>query len=107
MVFKAVEGVVPPQGGLRQLWYSSDTLNSDNPTAQTLTKDPYLVYKSKNVETWRSIPGFFIESVRSAIISLPSNTLFSRKKGGGGLGKLSNTVNELNQAGIEIVCLHF
>lgn len=63
MVFKAVEGVVPPQGGLRQLWYSSDTLNSDNPSAQTLTKDPYLVYKSKNVETWRSIPGFFIESV--------------------------------------------
>lgn len=66
MVFKAVEGVVPPQGGLRQLWYSSDTLNSDNPTAQTLTKDPYLVYKSKNVETWRSIPGFFIESVKYA-----------------------------------------
>ncbi|XP_062618605.1 uncharacterized protein LOC134280203 [Saccostrea cucullata] len=66
MVFKAVEGVVPPQGGLRQLWYSSDTLNSDNPSAQTLTKAPNLVYKSKNVETWRSIPGFFIESVKYA-----------------------------------------
>ena len=64
MVFKAVQGVVPPQGGLRQLWTSSDTLNSDNPSAQTLTRSPNLVYKSANVEKWQSIPGFFIESVR-------------------------------------------
>lgn len=75
MVFKAVEGVVPPQGGLRELWYSSDTLNSDNPSAQTLTKDPHLVYKSKNVETWRSIPGFFIESVSGFIIYKPQNKI--------------------------------
>ena len=64
MVFKAVQGVVPLQGGLRQLWTSSDTLNSDNPSAQTLTRSPNLVYKSANVEKWQSIPGFFIESVR-------------------------------------------
>ena len=64
MVFKAVQGVVPPQGGLRQLWTSSDTLNSDKPSAQTLTRSPNLVYKSANVEKWQSIPGFFIESVR-------------------------------------------
>lgn len=63
MVFKAVQGVVPPQGGLRQLWQSSATLNSDNPSAQTLTRSPNLVYKSANVEKWQSIPGFFIESV--------------------------------------------
>lgn len=63
MVFKAVQGVVPAQGGLRQLWKSSDTLNSDNPSAQTLTRSPGLVYKSANVEKWQSIPGFFIESV--------------------------------------------
>ena len=75
MVFKAVEGVVPPQGGLRELWYSSDTLNSDNPSAQTLTKDPHLVYKSKNVETWRSIRGFFIESVGGFIIYSPQNKI--------------------------------
>lgn len=63
MVFKAVQGVVPPQGGLRQLWQSSATLNSDKPSAQTLTRSPNLVYKSANVEKWQSIPGFFIESV--------------------------------------------
>ncbi|XP_056022086.1 uncharacterized protein LOC125650831 [Ostrea edulis] len=69
MVFKAVQGVVPPQGGIRQLWKSSDTLNSDNPSAQTLTRSPGLVYKSANVEKWQSIPGFFIESVKYAFFT--------------------------------------
>ena len=63
MVFKGVQGVVPPQGGLRQLWQGTDTLNSDNGAAQTLTRSPDLVYKSVNVENWSSVPGFFIESV--------------------------------------------
>lgn len=63
MVFKGVEGVVPPQGSLRQLWKGSELLNDNNVAAQTLTTSPGLVYKSRVVENWISYPGFFIESV--------------------------------------------
>lgn len=63
MVFKVVEGVVFFQGGFCQLWYFFDIFNSDNFFVQILIKDLYFVYKFKNVEIWRSIFGFFIESV--------------------------------------------
>ncbi|KAK3083098.1 hypothetical protein FSP39_013942 [Pinctada imbricata] len=77
MVFKGVQGVVPPQGGLRQLWQGTDTLNNNNPSAQTLTRSPSLVYKSINVEKWQSVPGFFIESVKYAMFNNGKEVGFS------------------------------
>ena len=68
MVFKGVQGVAPPQGGLRQLWQGSDTLNNNDASAQSLTWAPGKIYKSANVEKWKSVPGFFIESVSHYII---------------------------------------
>ena len=63
MVFKGVEGVVPSQGSLVQLWQGSDLSNDGNVAAQSLTWSPGLVYKSRIVENWVSYPGFFVESV--------------------------------------------
>ena len=68
MVFKGCQGVAPPQGGLRQLWQGSDTLNNNDASAQTLTWAPGKVYKSANIEKWRSVPGFFIESVSDILV---------------------------------------
>jgi hypothetical protein len=67
MVFKGVEGVVPTQGSLVQLWQGSDLSNDGNVAAQSLTWAPGLVYKSRIVENWVSYPGFFVESVCTLI----------------------------------------
>ena len=67
MVFKGVEGVVPTQGSLVQLWQGSDLSNDGNVAAQSLTWAPGLLYKSRIVENWVSYPGFFVESVCTLI----------------------------------------
>ena len=63
MVFKGIQGMVPPKGGLRQLWQGDGTINSGNDAVQTLTVAPGMLYKSANVDLWRNVSGFLIESV--------------------------------------------
>ena len=63
MVFKGIQGMVPPQGGLRQLWQGDGTIYNGVGAVQTLTVAPGWLYKSANVDLWKNVSGFFIESV--------------------------------------------